>query len=79
MPAMLPRNLALIDDDAEYSEYLAQHLRGRGIDVSVYDDSDALLADAEAHRAEVRARVPAPREAVRRRQRIGQTSELVDG
>ena len=47
---MLPRNLALIDDDAEYSEYLAQHLRGKGIDVSVFDDSNTLLADAEAHR-----------------------------
>jgi len=50
MHRMLPRNLALIDDDAEYSEYLAQHLRGRGIDVSVFDDSGALLADAGAHR-----------------------------
>jgi DNA-binding response OmpR family regulator len=47
---MLPRTLALIDDDAEYSEYLAQHLRGTGIDVSVFDDSNALLADDAAHR-----------------------------
>jgi two-component system OmpR family response regulator len=47
---MLPRTLALIDDDAEYSEYLAQHLRGTGIDVSVFDDSNALLADSTAHR-----------------------------
>ncbi|NJN00964.1 MAG: DUF58 domain-containing protein [Aquincola sp.] len=31
---MLPRTLALIDDDAEYSEYLAQHLRGTGIDLA---------------------------------------------
>jgi DNA-binding response OmpR family regulator len=47
---MLPRNLALIDDDAEYSEYLAQHLRGEGIEVSVFDDSNTLLADTDAHR-----------------------------
>lgn len=47
---MLPRTLALIDDDAEYSEYLAQHLRGKGIDVSVYDDSNTLLADSGSHR-----------------------------
>jgi DNA-binding response OmpR family regulator len=45
---MLPRNLALIDDDAEYSEYLAQHLRGQGIDVHVYDDGVALMDDAAA-------------------------------
>jgi two-component system, OmpR family, response regulator len=47
---MLPRTLALIDDDAEYSEYLAQHLRGKGIDVSVFDDSNTLLADSDSHR-----------------------------
>jgi two-component system, OmpR family, response regulator len=50
MRSMLPRNLALIDDDAEYSEYLAQHLRGKGIEVSVFDDSNTLLADAQSHR-----------------------------
>jgi two-component system, OmpR family, response regulator len=48
--AMLPRTLALIDDDAEYSEYLAQHLRQKGVEVRVFDDSDTLLADAQAHR-----------------------------
>lgn len=47
---MLPRNLALVDDDVEYSEYLAQHLRGRGIDVTVFDDSNALLAADDPHR-----------------------------
>jgi DNA-binding response OmpR family regulator len=49
---MLPRTLALIDDDAEYSEYLAQHLRGKGVDVSVFDDSNTLLADNDPHRYE---------------------------
>jgi two-component system, OmpR family, response regulator len=50
MHCMQPRTLALIDDDAEYSEYLAQHLRSTGIDVSVFDDSNTLLADESAHR-----------------------------
>ena len=40
------------------------------------DDDDG---DAAADRAEVRSRVPAPREAVRRRQRIGQAPELEHG
>ena len=39
------------------------------------DDDDG---DAQAHGAEIRARVPAAREAVRRRQRIGQAPQLVD-
>jgi DNA-binding response OmpR family regulator len=42
---MLPKNLALIDDDPEYAEFLAQHLRARGVDVRVYDSADAVLAD----------------------------------
>ncbi len=46
---MLPRTLALIDDDPEYAEYLAQHLRARGVDVRVYADSNALLADDGAY------------------------------
>jgi two-component system, OmpR family, response regulator len=49
---MLPRNLALIDDDTAYAEHLAQHLRGRGIEVSVFDNADALLARDDAHRYE---------------------------
>ena len=40
------------------------------------DDDDG---DAAADRAEVRSRLPAPREAVRRRQRIGQAPELEHG
>lgn len=42
---MLPKSLALIDDDPEYAEYLAQHLRARGVDVRVYASADAVLAD----------------------------------
>ena len=44
---MHPKKLALIDDDKEYSEFLAQHLRGLGMQVSVYGDSNELLADAD--------------------------------
>jgi DNA-binding response OmpR family regulator len=41
---MLPKTLALVDDDVEYTEFLAQYLRERGIDVHVYGDSNRLLA-----------------------------------
>ena len=47
---MLPPTLALIDDDAEYSEYLAQHLREHGVEVTVFDDGNALLAASDSHR-----------------------------
>lgn len=40
---MIPKTLALVDDDKEYVEFLAQYLRGEGIDVSVYSDSNDLL------------------------------------
>jgi two-component system, OmpR family, response regulator len=48
---MLPASLALVDDDAEFSEFLAQHLRDRGIAVTVFADSNDLLVsnDAYAH------------------------------
>jgi DNA-binding response OmpR family regulator len=39
----LPRTLALVDDDAEYSEYLAQHLEALGVDVHHFADSNDLL------------------------------------
>ena len=42
---MLPKTLALVDDDAEFTEYLAQHLRERGVQVKVYSDSLQLLRD----------------------------------
>ena len=45
---MLPRNLALVDDDSEFTEYLAQHLREQGIAVTEYHSADDLLADRRA-------------------------------
>jgi len=45
---MLPRTLALIDDDPAYSEYLAQHLQERGVQVTRYADGNSLLADPAA-------------------------------
>lgn len=45
---MLPKSLALIDDDQEYSEFLGQYLRERGTDVCVYEDSNEMLSDSEA-------------------------------
>jgi DNA-binding response OmpR family regulator len=44
---MLPKTLALIDDDVESTETLSQHLRERGVDVHVYAAAQAALADAE--------------------------------
>ena len=45
---MNPKTLALVDDDKEYSEFLGQYLRELGTEVSVYKDSNDLLADTEA-------------------------------
>jgi two-component system, OmpR family, response regulator len=42
----LPASIALVDDDVEYTEFLAQHLRGLGVQVHRFADSDDLLADA---------------------------------
>ncbi len=47
---MLPATLALVDDDTEYCEFLAQHLRTQGINVKAYGDSSDLLADLEPYR-----------------------------
>lgn len=41
---MLPKTLALIDDDPEYSLYLTQHLQAMGIEVQAFADSNRLLA-----------------------------------
>ncbi len=46
---MLPRTLALIDDDLEYTEFLSQHLREQGVRVSVFGDSNDLLTDDGAY------------------------------
>jgi two-component system OmpR family response regulator len=40
---MLPRTLALIDDDPEYAEFLSQDLREKDVAVDVFPDSTALL------------------------------------
>lgn len=45
----LPSSLALVDDDPEYSQYLAQHLRAQGVKVQVFGDSNLLLASPEAY------------------------------
>ena len=44
MQAMQTFKLALVDDDAEYTEFLSQHLRGKGLDVDVFADSNDLMA-----------------------------------
>ncbi len=41
---MLPKNLALIDDDEEYAEFLSAYLREQGVDVTSFTDSTGLLA-----------------------------------
>lgn len=41
---MLPKTLALIDDDAEYTEFLSQYLRELGVEVDVFADSNRFLA-----------------------------------
>ena len=46
---MLPKTLALVDDDVEYTEFLAQYLRERGVAVDVFADSNLLLADPDAY------------------------------
>jgi DNA-binding response OmpR family regulator len=46
--ALMPRSLALIDDDKEYSEFLGQYLRDRGSAVSLYEDSNVMLSGPEA-------------------------------
>jgi two-component system, OmpR family, response regulator len=45
---MFPHTLALIDDDAEYTERLSHALQQRGCEVEVFPDSNDLLADADA-------------------------------
>ena len=45
---MLPKTLALVDDDSEYVEFLAQYLREQGTCVSTYADGSDLLAEPGA-------------------------------
>jgi DNA-binding response OmpR family regulator len=46
---MLPKTLALVDDDQEFGDFLAQYLREQGVEVTVYPDSHLLLADPAAY------------------------------
>jgi DNA-binding response OmpR family regulator len=50
---MFPPTLALIDDDAEYTELLAHAVQGRGGHVDVFHDSNDLLAHADAFTSDV--------------------------
>lgn len=45
---MLPAQVALVEDDAEYAEYLSQYLRERSVDVRVFGDSGDLLTSSAA-------------------------------
>ena len=42
---MLPATLTLVDDDADYRDFLAEHLRHQGVRVRTFADSNQLLAD----------------------------------
>jgi two-component system OmpR family response regulator len=42
---VLPKTLALVDDDADYAEFLGKYLQDRGVVVRVFGDSNDLLAD----------------------------------
>lgn len=44
---MLPPTLTIVDDDADYREFLAQHLRRQGVRVRTFVDGNRLLADPE--------------------------------
>lgn len=47
-PTVLPKTLALVDDDQDFTEFLAQHLRSQQCTVRIFHDSNDLLADREA-------------------------------
>lgn len=46
---MLPKTLALVDDDQEYSDGLSRYLREQGVAVVAFADSNDLLADADPY------------------------------
>ncbi len=45
---MLPKTLALVEDDPDFSEFLSQYLQRRGIQVRSFGDSSDLLVDPAA-------------------------------
>lgn len=44
----LPATLAIVDDDRDHAAYLAQHLQQRGVNVTVFHDSDEFLTSPAA-------------------------------
>ena len=46
---MLPSPIALVEDDPDFAEFLAQHLRQQGATVDVFPDSNDLLALADPY------------------------------
>ncbi|MEP7295554.1 MAG: response regulator transcription factor [Burkholderiales bacterium] len=46
---MLPKTLALIDDDKEYTDGLSRYLREQGIDVSTFEHSGDFLVHADPY------------------------------
>ena len=48
----MPTSLAVIDDDREFGDYLAQFLQARGVRVSIFHDSDEFLTAAGAYEFE---------------------------
>jgi DNA-binding response OmpR family regulator len=46
---MLPKTLALVDDDREYTEFMSQYLRERGVEVDVFGDSNDLLTHTDPY------------------------------
>lgn len=45
---MLPKSLALVDDDPEYNQFLSEHLRQQGVEVAGFPDSASLLTHPRA-------------------------------
>lgn len=45
---MLPAQVALVEDDSEFSEYLSQYLHERGVEVRAFPDSSDLITSAAA-------------------------------
>jgi DNA-binding response OmpR family regulator len=46
---MLPKSIALVDDDKEYTEFLAQYLQEQGVRVEVFADSNDLLVHPDPY------------------------------
>lgn len=46
---VLPKSLAIVDDDREYAQFLAVHLQARGVVADVFSTSNLLLAHPGAY------------------------------